>query len=73
MCCMRMSCSADYYLEWNSRLDQLYKQTLTADFLQLETLQMRENILLITLEALASRCYQHWQHRLFGAYYELQS
>jgi hypothetical protein len=29
---------------------------------------MRKNILLLTLEALTSRCYQHWQHRLFGAY-----
>ena len=31
--------------------------------------KMRENILLLTLEALTSRCYQHWQHRLFGANY----
>jgi hypothetical protein len=34
---------------------------------------MRQNILLLTLEALTSRCYQHWQHRLFGANYALQS
>jgi hypothetical protein len=33
--------------------------------------KMRENILLLTLEALTSRCYQHWQHRLFGANYSM--
>jgi hypothetical protein len=27
--------------------------------------KMRKNILLLTLEALTSRCYQHWQHLLF--------
>ncbi len=29
--------------------------------------KMCESILLLTLEALTSRCYQYWQHRLFGA------
>ncbi len=35
--------------------------------------KMRQNILLLTLEALTSRCYQHLQRRLFGANYVLQS
>ncbi len=61
-----MSCSADYYLEWNSRLNGRFFATKNHN-------KMRENILLLTLEALISRCYQHWQHRLFGANYVLQS
>jgi hypothetical protein len=69
-----MSCSADYYLEWNSRLDStLQTEPKRQIFCNSEPLQIRENILLLTLEALTSRCYQHCQHRLFGAYYELQS
>jgi hypothetical protein len=42
-----MSCSADYYLEWNSQLDStLQTEPKTADFLQLRTIKkMRENIL----------------------------
>jgi hypothetical protein len=69
-----MSCSADYYLEWNSRLVSLYKPNLNGRFFALQNhKKMRENILLLTLEALTSRCYKHWQHRLFGANYALQS
>ena len=61
-----MSCSADYYLELNSRLNGRFFATQNLK-------KMRENILLLTLEALTSRCYEHWQHRLFGANYALQS
>jgi hypothetical protein len=61
-----MSCSADYYLGWNSRLNRRFFATQNHK-------KMCENILLLTLEALTSRCYQHWQHRLFGANYALQS
>jgi hypothetical protein len=53
-----MSCSADY-LEWNSRLNGRFVATQNHK-------KMRENILFLTLEA-------HWQHRLFGANYALQS
>jgi hypothetical protein len=58
-----MSCSADYYLEWNSRLNGRFYATQNHK-------KMRENILLLTLEALTSRCYQL---PLFGANYALQS
>ena len=70
-----MSCSADYYLEWNSRLDStLQTEPKHGRFFATQNhKKMRENILLLTLEALTSRCYQHWQHRLFGANYALQS
>jgi hypothetical protein len=61
-----MSCGADYYLEWNSRLNGRFFATQNHK-------KMRKNILLLTLEALTSRCYQYWQHRLFGANYALQS
>jgi hypothetical protein len=69
-----MSCSADYYLKWNSRLDStLQTEPKRQIFCNSEPKKMCENILLLTLEALTSRCYQHWQHRLFGANYALQS
>ncbi len=40
-----MSCSADYYLEWNSRLNGRFFATKNHK-------KMHENILLLTLEAL---------------------
>jgi hypothetical protein len=55
---LRMSCSADNYFEWNGRLDP----SLQTDGRFSATLQIHENILLLTLEALSSWCYQHWQH-----------
>jgi hypothetical protein len=46
-----MSCSADYYLEWNSRLNGRFFATQNHK-------KMRENIFLLTLEARTSRRYQ---------------
>ncbi len=70
---LQMSCSADHYLEWNSQLDSILQTNLNGRFSATQNhKKMRENILLLTLEALTSRCYQHWQHRLFGANYALQ-
>jgi hypothetical protein len=46
-----MSCSADYYLELNSRLNGRFFATKNHK-------KMRQNILLLTLEALTSRRYQ---------------
>jgi hypothetical protein len=69
-----MSCSADYYFEWNGRLGTtLQAKPKRQKICNSEPKKMRENILMLTLEALTSRCYQHWQHRLFGAYNALQS
>jgi hypothetical protein len=69
-----MSCSADYYLEWNSRLDSTLQTEPNGRFSATQNhKKMCEHILLLTLEALTSRCYQHWQHRLFGDNYALQS
>jgi hypothetical protein len=48
-----MSCSADYYLEWNSRLDlTLQTEPKRQIFATQNHKKMRENILLLTLEAL---------------------
>jgi hypothetical protein len=49
-----MSCSALYYLEWNSRLNGRFFATQNHK-------KMRENILLLTLEAGATNS----QHLLF--------
>ncbi len=46
-----MSCSADYYLEWNSELNGGFFATKNHK-------KMRENILLLTLEAHTSRRYK---------------
>jgi hypothetical protein len=65
-----MSCSADYYLEWNSRLDSTLQTNLNGTFSATQNhKKMPENILL----SLTSRCYQHWQYQLFGPNYALQS
>jgi hypothetical protein len=59
-----MSCSADYYLEWNSRLDSTLQTEPKWQISAFQTIKNCENILLLTLEAPTSRCYQPTIRRL---------
>ncbi len=66
-----MACSADYYLEWNSRLDStLQTKPKRQIFCNSEPLKNERKYPFVNI---GSTYYQHWQHRLFGANYALQS